>query len=101
MARQKIDLQHVHAREHNPWSELANAAANRGRITAAPVPQQEWASIVDGAYQRDWEFLLDAGENTKEAHPNFAQGSLTASNVPTAAHASHLHEPTEASDRRT
>ncbi|CAK0811634.1 unnamed protein product [Prorocentrum cordatum] len=101
MARQKIDMQHVHAHGNNPWKEVADAASNRGRIAAAPVQQQEWASIMDGTYQRDWEFLLDADENTKEAYPNFAHGSLTATYAPAAANASHLHMPTEASDRRT
>eukprot|EP00959_Pyramimonas_sp_CCMP1952_P418603 8769427-Pyramimonas_sp.AAC.1 len=56
---------------------------------------------MDGTCQRDWEFLLDVDENTKEAYPNFAQGCLAATNVRTAANACHLHKPTEASDRRT
>ncbi|CAK0824516.1 unnamed protein product, partial [Prorocentrum cordatum] len=80
LAKRKIDLQHVHAREHSTWNEVADAAASRGRITAVPVPQQERASTTDGTYQRDWEFLLDADENTKEAYPNLAQGSLAATN---------------------
>eukprot|EP00959_Pyramimonas_sp_CCMP1952_P020850 439748-Pyramimonas_sp.AAC.1 len=60
MVSQKFDLQRVHAREHNPWSEVADAAANHARVSAVPVPQQEWASILDGKYQRYWELLLDA-----------------------------------------
>ncbi|CAK0832991.1 unnamed protein product, partial [Prorocentrum cordatum] len=76
MVSPKIDLQHVHAHEHNPWNEVADdAAANRGRLREVPVPQPEWASIMDGAFQRGWEFLLDA--------------------------ARHFHKPTESSDRKT
>ncbi|CAK0884319.1 unnamed protein product, partial [Prorocentrum cordatum] len=56
---------------------------------------------MDGTAQRDWEFLLDADQNTKETYPTFEQGSLAASNAPTAAEARHFHEPTEPSDRKT
>jgi len=95
MVSQKIDLQHVHAHEFNPWNEVADAAANHGRLVAVPDPQPQWATVMDGAYQRDWEFLLDADPNTLEAYPIFAQGSLTASKTPTTAEAHHFHKPTE------
>ncbi|CAK0816545.1 unnamed protein product [Prorocentrum cordatum] len=100
MVSQKVDLQHVHARDRNPWNDVADAATNHGRLRAVPVPQPEWAGIMDGASQRYWEFLLDADPNTREAYPEFGHGSLTASRVETTAEARHFHNPTESSDKK-
>eukprot|EP00959_Pyramimonas_sp_CCMP1952_P132086 2761874-Pyramimonas_sp.AAC.1 len=69
MVSNKIDLQHVHARDYNQWNEVADAAANHGRLQEVIPPQPEWASVMDGASQRDWEFLIDADPNTTETYP--------------------------------
>ncbi|CAK0897522.1 unnamed protein product, partial [Prorocentrum cordatum] len=100
MVSNKTGLQHVHAHDYNPWSEVADAAANHGRLQEVIPPQPEWASVMDGASQRDWEFLVDADPNTREAYPAFGHGNLTANRVETTAEARHFHNPTESSDKK-
>ncbi|CAK0856219.1 unnamed protein product, partial [Prorocentrum cordatum] len=55
---------------------------------------------MDGAPQRDWEFLTDADPNTKEAYPVFGLGNLTAKRVETTAEARHSHNPSESNDKK-
>ncbi|CAK0796579.1 unnamed protein product, partial [Prorocentrum cordatum] len=100
MVSHKIDLQHVHAHDYNPWNEVADAAANHGRLREVTAPQPEWASVMDGASHRDWEFLVDTDPNTREAYPAFVNGSLIANRVETTAEPRHLHNPTESSDKK-
>ncbi|CAK0893638.1 unnamed protein product, partial [Prorocentrum cordatum] len=75
IVKDRIELRHVHAREHIPWNELADA--------------------------RDWEFLIEADENTKGACPRLMNDHLHAPKFATTATKEHVHRDADKKQRET